>query len=183
MKKQLEEILARAEKAHREATETFGVGARIQSALASARADFRKARSAKSLAELLRLRSEAEAVARELGDEAEFAEAARQEVTGSKEAFDTLAASIEGRAEEIRKQLAALRAKYAETLATVAMAGHDPLGGFCPPEVAEQIRVARVAVSSTFDLLLEVEYAGRRARACAVGKGDDSFERLLPFAS
>lgn len=183
MKKQLEDILARAEKAHREAAETFGVGARIQAALESARADFRKARTAKALSEMLRLRGEAEAVARELGDEAEFVEAARAEITGSQEAFETLAASIEERAAGMRGQLATLRAKYAEALATVALGGHDPLGG-CPPEVAETIRVARVAVIQAFDLLLEIEFAGRRARDCALGNGrdGDTFELLLAYA-
>ena len=131
---------------------------------------------------MIRLRGEAEAVARELGDEAEFAEAARAEITESQEAFVALAASIEERAAGLRKQLEGLRAKYAEALATVALAGHDPMG-FCPPDVAEQIRVARVAVSSTFDLLLEVEYACRRAQACALGNNsEDTLDRLLPFA-
>lgn len=184
MKTKLEDVLERAAKAHREATETFGVGARIQAALESARADFRRARSAKSLAELIRLRNEADAVARELGNEDEFAEAARAEITGSQEAFETLAASIEERAAGIRKQLEGLRAKYAETLATAVLGAHDPLGGFCPPDVSEQIRAARVAVISAFAVLLEVEFAGRRARACAVGKGnpEDTFDRLLQFA-
>ena len=184
MKTKLKDVLDRAEKAHREATETFGVGARIQAALSSARAEFRRVRSAKALSEMIRLRSEAEAVARELGNESEFVEAARAEITESQEAFQTLAESIEERAAGIRKQLSDLRAKYAETLATAVLGGHDPIGGGCPPDVAEEIRVARVSVIQAFELLLEVEFAGRRARDCANGTGreGDTFELLLTWA-
>lgn len=68
MKKQLADVLERAERAQLEAKEAFGLGARIQLALRQARQEFRRSKSTKALADMIRLRVEADAVARELGD-------------------------------------------------------------------------------------------------------------------
>lgn len=181
MKTKLSEILKRAEQAHREATHAVGIGARITEALAKARGEFRRVRSDTALAELIKTRSQAEAIAKELGDEDEFIRSARLEILESPEAFEALAASIDARAADIRKQVGELRSLYAQELATAALGiGTDPLDSVERPH---SVTVARTALTEAESRLRETEYAARRAasRAAGAGSENDTFDKLLPF--
>ena len=179
--KKLREVMNRAEQAHREATAAIGIGARIQGALSKARADFRRVRSDGALAELIKTRAQAEAIARELGDEDEFIRSARLEILESPEAFEALADSIDVRASDIRRQVSGLRNLYAEELAKAALgSGTDPLDAVERPH---SVTMARAVLSEAESRLRETEYAGRRARARVIGEGaeTDTFDSLLAF--